>query len=64
MPNYTEQELSVFKYLFNLQESGATNMMGATPYIKRNFNELSLDDCDSVLIKWMNDYEHIANLVK
>ena len=64
MSNYTEQELSVFKYLFKLQESGVTNMLGAAPYIKSTFKELSLDVCQTFLIKWIKDYKKIANLVK
>jgi hypothetical protein len=62
MSDYSEKELEVFKYLFTLQESGITNMLGAAPYIKRNFQELSLDNCETLLMKWMHDYEKLTKI--
>jgi hypothetical protein len=59
MSNYTEQELRVFKYLFSLQESGLTNMFGASSYIKKTFTDLSLSECDTLLAKWMEHYQPI-----
>lgn len=59
MSNYTEQELSVFKYLFSLQESGLTNMFGASSYIKKTFTDLSLSECETLLKKWMENYKTI-----
>jgi hypothetical protein len=61
MSNYTEKELSVFKYLFSLQESGITNMFGSSSYIKKTFSDLSLSECDKLLKTWMENYESIQN---
>lgn len=61
MSNYTEKELSVFKYLFILQESGVTNMFGASLYIKNKFTDLPISECDTILKKWMENYQAIQN---
>ena len=59
MSKYSANELLVFKYLFALQESGVTNMLGASSYIKRHFSDLKLDDCIKLLYTWMDNYEDI-----
>jgi len=48
-----------FRYLFDLQSSGRTNMYGAAQYLQ--------DECDldrqaakNVLCQWMENYELIA----
>lgn len=61
MAKYTEKELSVFSYLFTLQESGVTNMLGASTYIKNTFTDLSINECDALLTTWMENYETIKN---
>lgn len=63
MSNYTEKELTVFKYLFTLQESGVTNMFGSPPYIKNTFTDLSLSECNTLLTTWMENYESIKKEV-
>jgi len=59
MPEYTQKELTVFKYLFEIQESGITNMFGAIPYIRRKFNGMGDEECKFVLLKWMTEWEEI-----
>lgn len=59
MPDYTQKELTVFKYLFEIQESGITNMFGAIPYIRRKFNGMDDEDCKNMLSKWMTEWDAI-----
>ena len=46
-----------FGYLDALRESGATNMMGATPYLIAAFPELDRITARGVLMEWMRTYE-------
>lgn len=47
-----------FAYLFQLQESGVTNMFGAVPYLmKRGMGRQKATD---ILSHWMDNYEEIA----
>lgn len=45
-----------FDYLNRLRDSGTTNMFGAVPYLKREFQELRFDNARAreVLTAWMN----------
>jgi hypothetical protein len=56
-----DKEHAVFMYLFELQESGETNMFGAAAYIIRQpqFSEISLIEAETLVNKWMNNYESI-----
>ena len=47
-----------FNFLFSLQESGKTNMFGATPYLQDRF-EMSRKDASDILGYWMSNYEAI-----
>ena len=40
----------------DLRASGATNMYGATPYIQREYPELSQDEAIKVLTYWMHTF--------
>ena len=48
-----------FDYLNQLQQSGAINMFGAAPYLRREFPELSFDrnKSDQILQAWMDSFE-------
>ena len=56
-----DKEHQVFMYLFELQESGVTNMFGAAAYIIRQpqFNDISLTEAETYVNKWMMNYEAI-----
>jgi len=56
-----DKEHQVFMYLFELQESGVTNMFGAAAYIIRQpqFNDISLTEAEMYVNKWMMNYEAI-----
>ncbi len=49
----TEEHLD---FLDNLRESGATNMFGATPYIKDEYPDLSNKETKDLLLYWMNSF--------
>ena len=51
-----------FEFLETLRSSGVTNMFGAAPYIKIKFQDLSLDECNLVLNKWMDNYEKLTKI--
>lgn len=65
---YTESKASevdenekddIFQYLFDLQDSGATNMFGAGPYVEREFPHLDKKEVRDVVLEWMKNYEEI-----
>lgn len=59
----TKQEITnnedAFRYLFDLQASGRTNMFGAGSYLQ---SEMGLDKqtARTVLTTWMQNYQEIA----
>ena len=56
-----DEEKAVFEYLFDLQQSGQTNMFGAAAYIIREqqFAALGITKATSLVQKWMNNYDAI-----
>ncbi len=56
-----DEEKAVFEYLFELQESGQTNMFGAAAYIIRapQFAALGITKATDLVQKWMNNYDAI-----
>ena len=43
-------------FLNVLRETGSTNMFAAVPYIKREFPNLSTEECRKVLRYWMKTF--------
>lgn len=43
-------------FLDCLRESGATNMFGARPYLKKEFRELKDDQAAEILSYWMKTF--------
>lgn len=55
----TEDELdTMFEYLFDLQDSGATNMFGASAYLEDSF-DLAPRHSAKVLAFWMQNYDSL-----
>lgn len=50
----TEKE-TVFNFLDNLRESGATNMFGAGPYVESTFG-VSRSEARALVIEWMESF--------
>ena len=50
----TQQE--VFNYLNKLRESGETNMLGAVPYLQRQF-QLTKGKAEFWLWEWINSFK-------
>jgi hypothetical protein len=48
-----------FRYLFNLQKSGRTNMFGAGQYLREEMG-LHKDKAREIITYWMRFYEEIA----
>ena len=46
-----------FEFLDDLRESGETNMFGATPYLRREWPDLSRTEARDVLKAWMDQFE-------
>lgn len=44
------------EFLDDLRESGATNMFGARPYLKRFFRKLKDDEAATILSYWMKTF--------
>tara|TARA_R110001592_G_scaffold17645_5_gene74030 strand:+ start:1228 stop:1395 length:168 start_codon:yes stop_codon:yes gene_type:complete len=53
MSDYTVED--VFNFLDMLRESGVTNMYGAAPYIREEFN-VGPDVSRRLLTKWMDTF--------
>ena len=49
------KEEHVFEFLDELRESGATNMYGASPYIREAF-DVTRYEANRLLTKWMETY--------
>lgn len=54
-----QENAEYFKYLFDLQQSGRTNMFGAAPFLEDAF-DLDKRKAKDVLLYWMENYESIA----
>jgi hypothetical protein len=56
---YSEEEQRVFRYLFDLQASGTTNMLGAPRFL---MNELGLyrGEADDYTSRYMDEYDELA----
>jgi hypothetical protein len=55
MRKTTDQEQEVLEFLNILRDSGATNMFGATPYIKDEF-DLDSKESKRLLMLWMDNF--------
>ena len=55
MRKTTNQEQEVLEFLNILRDSGATNMFGAVPYIKDEF-ELDSKEAKRLLMLWMANF--------
>jgi hypothetical protein len=55
MRKTTDQEQEVLEFLNILRDSGATNMFGATPYIKDEF-DLDSEESKRLLMLWMENF--------
>ena len=55
MRKTTNQEQEVLEFLNILRDSGATNMFGATPYIKDEF-DLDSEESKRLLMLWMENF--------
>ena len=52
----TEEEIKVFTYLNRLRESGATNMFGASSYVRKEFG-YNRKDSIAIVAKWMTNFD-------
>jgi hypothetical protein len=57
----TPKEETVFRFLFELQASGETNMFDAPKYIMRDsrFADLTITEVRALLFRWMSEYEEL-----
>jgi len=63
MENFQKLDINVnevFKYLFELRESGVTNMFGAVPYMLQTFPDLTYNQAKEILFYWMQNFERLA----
>ena len=54
-----QENSEYFCYLFDLQQSGRTNMFGAAPFLEDAF-DLDKKKAKEILIYWMENYDKIA----
>jgi len=55
-----DEKDEIFQYLFDLQESGATNMFGSGAYVERDFPHLDKREVGDVITEWMANWDEIA----
>lgn len=57
----TLKEEAVFRFLFELQTNGETNMFDAPKYIMRDsrFADLTIAEVRALLFRWMNEYDEL-----
>ena len=53
MKTTKQQDTAYFSFLDDLRESGVTNMMGATPYLRNAFPDLTKAGAHLILNRWM-----------
>lgn len=51
-----EQKQIYFDYLYDLRESGVTNMWGSPAYLERAFPELKGKKSTEVFLEWVEQY--------
>ena len=54
MASPTQEQVNVF--LDTLRESGITNMFGAGAYIQQRFTNVTENDAQQFLVKWMETF--------
>ena len=55
-----DEKDEIFQYLFDLQESGVTNMFGSGAYVERVFPHLDKSEVGDVITEWMSNWDSIA----
>jgi hypothetical protein len=62
----TPKEEAVFRFLFELQASGETNMFDAPKYIMRDsrFADLTITEVRALLFRWMNEHTQLRALLQ
>ena len=56
---YNEDWIEYYGYLEQLRQSGATNMFGATPYLRNAF-QLDRHEARDILVSWMENYDQLV----
>ncbi len=56
---YNEDWIEYYEYLEQLRQSGATNMFGATPYLRNAF-QLDRHEARDILVSWMENYDQLV----
>jgi len=55
-----EEWTEYYVYLEELRESGVTNMFGATPYLREEF-DLGRKEAMKILSSWMENYDELIS---
>jgi len=61
--NMTLDHQEHYIFLERLRRSGATNMFGATPYLREAFG-ISEKEATTILLEWMNNYDQIETYLE
>mgnify|MGYP003138604976 FL=1 len=56
---YNEDWIEYYEYLEQLRQSGATNMFGATTYLRNAF-QLDRHEARDILVSWMENYDQLV----
>lgn len=56
----THDDSAVYNFLFNLQESGSTNMLGAAPFLQKEF-DMNREDANKYVKNYMDNYDELRS---
>ena len=52
-------EEQIYKYMFELQESGVCNMLGSETYLRKRFSSLSPREAEDIVLNYMSNYKEL-----
>lgn len=52
-------EADIYKYMFELQESGVCNMLGSGEYLRKRFSSIPVEEAKDIEFNYMSNYEEL-----
>lgn len=52
-------EADIYKYMFDLQESGVCNMLGSGEYLRKRFSGMTAKEADDIVLNYMSNYDEL-----
>jgi hypothetical protein len=52
-------DVDIYKYMFELQESGVCNMLGSGDYLRKRFSGMTAKEAEDIVLNYMSNYEEL-----